>query len=111
MPTGSWSYCLQLTIAAGNPLLQIAPKINAQFVMDLKILADTCNNISSGCIVAVNGTHDRFPAYELYINSSRVYSYCPIASGEKSPMSCRITHYEPPIPKLNGQISKNCYTT
>jgi hypothetical protein len=52
------------------------PSIDAEF--SIAINQDEAGNLS----YSLDGTHDGFPAYELYINDHLIYSHDPIGSGE-----------------------------
>ena len=55
--------------------ISLAPAINADIVVSFNLDSD-------GYIeYAVSGSHDGFPAYELYINQQLVNSWDPIAEG------------------------------
>jgi Protein of unknown function (DUF3238) len=73
----SKSTVLSLHADGSNPLVAIAPAINA----DLNIFLKRENDVLR-CLVC--GDHDGFPAYELYVNGVLIYCYDPIAAG-KSP--------------------------
>jgi len=64
-----------LHVDAANPLVPVAPAINAD--LDLQLIPSTPGGIS----YSISGTHDGFPAYELYIRKHRVYSYDPVQVG------------------------------
>jgi hypothetical protein len=67
-------------IVGTNPLEALAPPINC----DLDVLiAATGMPLPA---YSVTGSHDGFPAYELYIAQRRVYSFDPVAAGT-SPMN------------------------
>jgi hypothetical protein len=61
---------------SGNPLVTGAPGIG----YTLTITADYTD--LSAPKYSLEGTHDGFPAYEVYINSTRVHHYDPLATGE-----------------------------
>ncbi|RDD61010.1 hypothetical protein [Ferruginivarius sediminum] len=59
----------------GNlPLLPGSPDIDAHITVFLLREGDNVR-------ARVYGTHDRFPAYELYVNQRRIYAYNPVAAG------------------------------
>ena len=63
---------------SANPLIQLPfglgpPAIN----YTLKLTIDRNNNTYS-----LEGTHDGFPAYEVYINGNRIYEHDPLETGE-----------------------------
>jgi hypothetical protein len=62
-------------INAANPLEPAAPAIDCD--LDL-FLAVSGQNIIT---YSLKGTHDRFPAYELYLEQNLVYSYDPTKEG------------------------------
>jgi Protein of unknown function (DUF3238) len=73
----SKSTVLSLHADGSNPLISVAPAINADLNLYLKRGGDVLS-----CLVC--GDHDGFPAYELYVNGVLIYCYDPIAAG-KSP--------------------------
>ena len=73
----SKSTVLSLHADGRNPLISVAPAINADLSLFLKREGDVLR-----CLVC--GDHDGFPAYELYVNGVLIYCYDPIAGG-KSP--------------------------
>ncbi|WP_221774377.1 DUF3238 domain-containing protein, partial [Puniceicoccus vermicola] len=64
---------LTCKLDSANPLVSGAPSIN----YTLKVTIDRNNNTYT-----LEGTHDGFPAYEVYINGSRVYEHDPLETGE-----------------------------
>lgn len=62
-------------VAATLPLEPLAPPINC----DLDVLVSATG--TPFVTFSVKGAHDSFPAYELYIQQRRVYSYDPEAAG------------------------------
>ncbi|HEX7762773.1 MAG TPA: DUF3238 domain-containing protein [Cellvibrio sp.] len=70
----SKSTVFSLHVDGRNPLIALAPAINADLNLYLK-------RVGSALSCLVSGDHDGFPAYELYINGVRVYCYDPIARG------------------------------
>lgn len=63
-----------ISLAGALPLMTGAPDIDATLYLHLKT--------EGGRIKAlVHGSHDGFPAYELYVNRQRIYSYDPVAAG------------------------------
>lgn len=72
---------VSLHVAGANPLIPGSPDINAEIRVFLhQARADL------PALISIQGTHDGFPAYELYVNKVRVYSYDPVASDD-SPMA------------------------
>lgn len=68
-------------VDGGIPLMpSITPNINADLYLDLK------RGASGQLLVRLEGNHDGFPAYELYVNGQRIHHYDPVAAG-KSPMA------------------------
>ena len=63
-----------LISSAGIPLLPVAPAINAD--ISLQFTA-TQSGEDNSLTVAISGSHNRFPAYELYINQQLIYSFTP----------------------------------
>lgn len=63
-----------ITAAGPNPLVSLAPAIDA----DLSVMI---RQGASGVEVMVVGSHDGFPAHELYANGLLVHSYDPVAAG------------------------------
>ena len=75
----SKSTVYSMHVDGSNPLIKVAPAINA----DLNLFLKRVGSVLS-CLVI--GDHDGFPAYELYVDGVRIYCYDPIAAG-KSPAS------------------------
>lgn len=75
----SKSTVFSLHVNGRNPLISVAPPINADLNLYLKREGDMLR-----CFV--DGEHDGFPAYELYVNGVLIYCHDPIAAG-KSPAS------------------------
>lgn len=63
-----------------NPLEELAPAIDCQ--LDLVVSATGVPAFT----YSLTGTHDGFPAYELYLQQRLVYSFDPVAEGT-SPLS------------------------
>jgi len=61
-------------VAGALPLMFLSADIDANFYLHLKRDNDRM-------LVRLLGSHDEFPAYELYANGSLVYSYDPVARG------------------------------
>ncbi len=59
---------------ASDPIVTGAPDIDATIALLIRMEGDRVK-------VRVNGGHDEFPAYEIYANSTLVYSYDPVAAG------------------------------
>jgi hypothetical protein len=79
-------------VAAKNPLVALAPAIDADVVFHINPMGRTCR---------LTGKHDGFPAYEAYVTADGgagvpVYTYDPIAAGED------ITALFPPMDKMAG---------
>jgi len=68
-----------LRVDAPNPLVDSAPAINADLWLQLK-------EYNGKLYYRLTGTHDGFPAYELYVDECLVYSHDPEAEGQ-SPLS------------------------
>jgi hypothetical protein len=62
-------------VDAGNPLHPLAPVINCDIELAVGISA------LGGFSYSLTGTHDGFPAYELYLQKRLVYSHDPVARG------------------------------
>lgn len=80
--------------AAFNPLVTVAPAIDADVVFHIDPAARTCR---------LAGQHDGFPAYEAYVTAdggagSTVYTYDPIGAGEG------ISALGPPMDKTVGGV-------
>ena len=73
------STVLSLHADGSNPLISVAPAINA----DLNLYLEHMGN-ALRCLAC--GDHDGFPAYELYVNGMLIYCHDPIAGG-KSPFA------------------------
>ncbi len=70
----SKSTVFSMHVDGSNPLIKVAPAINA----DLNLFLKRQGSVLS-CLV--RGDHDGFPAYELYVNGVQIYCYDPIARG------------------------------
>ena len=64
---------VQCVCVASNPLVDDSPPID----YNIKITIDKAAGTYS-----IEGIHDGFPAYEIYINGKRVYQHDPLATGE-----------------------------
>ncbi len=58
-----------------NPLIGLAPPFDAFLSVYIR------QNVNGFPEYHINGSHDGFPAYEIYINGERVYDYNPVARG------------------------------
>jgi len=58
---------------ATNPLVTSAPAISYTITITIDKTAGT---------YSIEGSHDGFPAYEIYINGKRVYQHDPLATGD-----------------------------
>lgn len=63
-----------LSLAGALPLMTGAPSIDATLYVHLK-------SVGGRVRALVHGSHDGFPAYELYVNRQRIYEYDPVAAG------------------------------
>lgn len=63
-----------IRLAGALPLMTGAPAIDATLYVHLK-------SVGGRIRALVHGSHDGFPAYELYVNRELVYSYDPVAAG------------------------------
>lgn len=63
-------------VAGGNPLEPLAPPINCDLDVFLSATGGT-----PLLTYSVSGSHDGFPAYELYIAGRLIYSFDPVAAG------------------------------
>jgi hypothetical protein len=61
-------------LAGTNPLEPLAPPINC----DLDLLISATGPLIS---YSLSGSHDGFPAYELYVSNRRIYEFDPVAAG------------------------------
>lgn len=61
-------------LAGALPLMTGAPAIDATLYLHLK-------SVGGRLRALVHGSHDGFPAFELYVNRQLVYSYDPVAAG------------------------------
>ena len=66
---------LHFHVDAAMPLDALAPAINCD--LDVFLVVSGLNMVT----YSIKGTHDGFPAYELYIERNRVYSYDPVKAG------------------------------
>lgn len=62
-------------VHGSNPLVFVAPGFDA----DINVFIQ--NQLGKKPLVRVEGTHDGFPAYEIYVNQQLVYGYDPEKSG------------------------------
>lgn len=70
---------VKVILAGANPLISASPDIDAELLVELIE--------KNGAIdVAVTGAHDGFPAYELYVNGTAVYTHDPVATNQ-TPLS------------------------
>jgi hypothetical protein len=69
------STLVSFNVAGALPLATLAPDIDATLYLHLKVEQ---NRIKA----SLRGSHDGFPAYELYVNGQRVYAYDPVAAGD-----------------------------
>ncbi|WP_194745187.1 YiiX/YebB-like N1pC/P60 family cysteine hydrolase [Thermaurantiacus tibetensis] len=60
--------------AGANPLVALAPTIDADLAVFLRVAGETLE-------AKVVGTHDGFPAHELYVNGVRLVAHDPVAAG------------------------------
>ena len=56
-----------------NPLVSGSPAIDYYIMITIDRYANT---------YSISGSHDGFPAYEIYINGTRVYEHDPLATGD-----------------------------
>lgn len=78
-PEGPIAALAYLKVNAANPLQSLAPAINADLYLYLK-------EYNGKIYYKLSGTHDGFPAYELYVDQCRIYSHDPAAQNQ-SPAS------------------------
>ena len=71
---------ISFLVNATNPLEALAPAIDCE--LNLFLMQSSEGHIT----FSLKGEHDGFPAYELYVNRQRLYSYDPVAAG-KSPLA------------------------
>jgi len=69
------SSIVTVTMSGNNPLVAGSPAIDADMSVMLRRGAN-------GLEAKVNGSHDGFPAHEVYVNRQRVYGYDPVAAGK-----------------------------
>jgi Protein of unknown function (DUF3238) len=62
-------------VSGSNPLISGAPPFNADINVFIK------NQLGEKPLVKVEGTHDGFPGYEIYVNKQLVYGYDPEIKG------------------------------
>ncbi|MCZ7593312.1 MAG: DUF3238 domain-containing protein [Kiritimatiellae bacterium] len=62
--------------SAANPLVPFAPAIDYDFTVTI----DSTDPLNS--TYQITGSHDGFPAYEVYISNQRIHEHDPIATGE-----------------------------
>jgi hypothetical protein len=65
---------VNINVAGALPLMTGAPDIDATLYVHFK-------TDGVGVQALVHGTHDGFPAYELYLNQKLVYQFDPVAAG------------------------------
>lgn len=58
---------------ASDPLISGAPAIDYTITITIDKAAGT---------YSIQGSHDGYPAYEIYINGKRVYEHDPLATGD-----------------------------
>ena len=78
---------LRVKVAAGNPLVRASLQMDLDLTIKIKLLREATLDSSTSRVVwvaVIDGAHDGFPAYELYINREQVYTYMPIG---KSPLA------------------------
>ena len=75
MTTDGGSSLFSITASGGMPLSLVAPNIDADIGVFLRLAG-------GGVEAMVMGQHDSFPAHELYLNGHRVYGYDPVANNE-----------------------------
>ena len=69
------SHAVEFIVAGANPLLAVAPTIDAVITVGLR-------KAGGGIEYAVKGDHDGFPDYALTINGKTVYAWNCVAKGE-----------------------------
>lgn len=69
------THAVEFTVAGANPLLTVAPTIDAVISVGLRKAA-------GGIEYAVKGNHDGFPNYTLAINGKAVHAWDCVAKGE-----------------------------
>ncbi len=89
-PTGENSYSINFDLEATNPVPPppvgpppeppFAPAIDADITVEIS--RDEVRPYVYETSYKVSGTHDGFPAYELYIDNNLVYAYDPILVGK-----------------------------
>lgn len=67
---------VRFILNGSNPLLKLAPAINADLTVLLR------RNGQDDVMVSVEGRHDGFPAYELYVDGKPVYLHDPVEKGQ-----------------------------
>jgi len=65
---------VNINVAGALPLMTGAPDIDATLYVHFK-------NDGGGVKALVHGSHDGFPAYEIYLNQKLVYQFDPVAAG------------------------------
>lgn len=73
------THAVQFIVAGANPLLTVAPTIDAVITVGLR-------KAGGGIEYAVEGDHDGFPNYTLTINGRTVYAWDCVTKGE-SPLA------------------------
>ena len=79
MASGMGAGVLTVTLAGALPLVSPSPDIDAEVRIFVRRTAN-------GMEAKITGSHDGFPAHELYVNGVQVHAYDPVAAG-KSPTS------------------------
>jgi hypothetical protein len=69
------THAVKFTVVGANPMLTIAPAIDAEIVVGLR-------KSGGGIQFAVKGEHDGFPNYTLVLNGRQVYAWDCVAKGE-----------------------------
>ncbi|HEB81817.1 MAG TPA: hypothetical protein ENJ11_03025 [Gammaproteobacteria bacterium] len=91
-PDGPIAAMAYLKVDGSNPLVSLAPAINAELYLYIK-------EVNGKLYYKLSGSHDGFPAYELYVDECLVYTHDPVAEGN-SPASLF-----PPSDITIGEIS------
>lgn len=69
------THAIKFTVVGANPLLAVAPAIDAEITVGLR-------KSTGGIQFSVQGDHDGFPNYTLQINGNTVYAWDCVAVGE-----------------------------
>lgn len=74
---GSSKAEVTLLVAAGNPLVTGAPDIDAKLTVTLELRTDGSSQPAKQVFwrAGMQGAHDGFPSYEVYVNGNRLYGY------------------------------------